>query len=152
MNILKYFLVITFFFISFLSNGQNGIYISKRFEFISQNEPFRNREDFTSKTLIIKINELHGEFLNGSILWELDEIDGQSVYLEYELISLKNSSFDQAENSFIKCYKANIKALDQIIDKVEVFVVKNVGTNTYRIDVFDPKNLTINRFDKLNKI
>jgi hypothetical protein len=149
---MKYYILFTIMLIDTLAFGQNGIYISQRFEFVSQNEPFRNREDFTAKTLIIKINEFHGEFLNGSILWELDEVDGQSVYLEYELLSLKNSSFDEDKNLFIKCYNANIKALDQIIDKVELFIIKDVGRNTYRIDVFDPINLTINRFDNLRKI
>jgi hypothetical protein len=149
---MKHILIILIVLLAFAGYGQNGIYISKRFEFVSQNEPSRNREDFTSKMLIIKINELHGEFLNGNILWEIDEVDGQSVYLEYELLSLKNSSFDDTKNLFTKCYKANIKALDQLIDRVEVFIIKDVENNTYRIDVFDPVNLTINRFDKMVKI
>ena len=152
MKYLKIVAAIAICGIAQLSLGQNGIYVSNRFEFVSQNESFRNREDFTPKKLIIRINEFHGEFLNGSILWEMDEADGQSVYLEYELISLKNSSFDQSSNSFIKCYNANIKVLDQIIDHVEVFIIKDIETNTYTIDVFDPLNLTINRFDKLIKI
>ncbi len=149
---MKYYLLLIMILFSVLSFGQNGIYISKKFEFISENEPLRNREDFTSNTLIIKINEFHGEFLSGSILWELEGDDGESFYLEYELTSLKNSSFDQTKNLFIKCYKANIKALDQIIDRVEVFIIQDVGTNSYRIDVFDPRKLTINRFDKLTKL
>lgn len=149
---MKYYILFAILLTNTLAFGQNGIYISQRFEFVSENEPFLNREDCTSKTLIIKINELHGEFLNGSILWEIEEVDGQSIYLEYELTSLKNSSFDENENQFVKCYNSNIKALGQIIDKAEVFIIKNINTGTYRIDVFDPRNMTINRFDNLVKL
>lgn len=149
---MKYFLIAICCLIINSTFGQNGIFVSNRFEFISQNEPLLNREDFIPKKMIININELHEEFISGSILWELSEVNSQSVYLEYELRGLKNSSFDNSTNSFIKCYKANIKISNIIRDHVDLYIIKNVSTNALRIDVFDPINLTIHRFDKFVKL
>lgn len=149
---MKYFLIAICCLIMNLTFGQNGIFVSNRFEFISQNEPSRNRVDFIPKKLIIDINELRDEFINGSILWELAEENSESVYLKYELLGLKNSSFDSGANTFIKCYKANIKVSNVIVDHVDLYIIKNVSTNALRIDVFDPLKLTIHRFDKFVKL
>ena len=149
---MKYFLIAIYCLIVNMTFGQNGIFSSNRFEFISQNEPSLNREDYTPKKLIININELHDEFINGRILWELFEENGQSVYLEYELLSLKNSSFDNTSNSFIKCHKTNVKVSNIIMDHVDLYIIKNVSTNALRIDVFDPIKLTIHRFERFAKL
>jgi len=131
--------------------AQNGVYQSTKFEFISQNEPSRNRVDYTKNTLTFQINEFHGEFLGGKILWEMKS-DGQSEFLEMSLKSIKNSYFDESDNAFIKVYHADLKILGQKIDQVEIYIWKFINDNTYRVDMYDPIKKTINRFDKIIKL
>jgi hypothetical protein len=149
---MKQLFLILFVLISISSIAQNGIFVSERFEFVNKNEPFKNREEFVPKKLIINITELHGEFVKGSILWDISEGGDDSEYIEFELTRIKNSSFDQESSSFIKCYESNMKILDQIIDHADVFIIKNVQNNDLRVDVFNRIKNTINRFDKLHKI
>ena len=85
--------------------AQNGIYQSTKFEFISKNEPSRNRVEYKNNTLTFQINEFNGEFIGGKILWEMKN-QGQSEFLEMSLVSLKNSFYDENNNAFVKVYKS----------------------------------------------
>lgn len=86
-------------FLSFLVIGQdlvaqNGVYQSIKFEFISKNEPARNRVEYKTNKLIFQINEFNGEFTGGKILWEMKN-EGQSEFLEISLLRMKNTYFDK---------------------------------------------------------
>ena len=135
---------------AFIVHGQNGVYQSSIFEYINENDPSKNHRESTNNTLIIQINELQGEFIDGKILWELKK-DGKSEYMEWELIRIKNSFFDEETNSFVKSYKANMKILGVVMRQADVYITKNIKDNTYRIDVYDPELKVINRFDNVTK-
>jgi uncharacterized protein YqfB (UPF0267 family) len=152
-NKMKHFFISTVFAVLICNaiHAQNGVYQSTKFEFISQNEPSRNRIDYTKNTLTFQINEIQGEFIGGKILWEMKS-EGQSEFLEMSLKSIKNSHFDDANNAFIKVYNADLKILGQVISQAEIFVWRFVNDNTYRVDMYDPIKKTINRFDKIIKL
>lgn len=148
----KIMYVVLCFFIVLNAKAQNGVYRSTKFQFISENEPFRNRISNENNTLTIQINEIQGEFLGGKILWEMKGDRDQTAIMEMSLKSIKNSYFDEEVNAFIKVYYAELKLLDSPFKQVEIFVSKFIKDNTYRIDMYDPVNKTINRFDRIIKI
>ena len=135
---------------TFIVHAQNGVYQSSIFEYINENNPSKNYREPADNTLIIQINELQGEFIDGKILWEMKK-DGKSEYMEWELIRIKNSFFDEETNSFVKSYKANMKILGVVMRQADVYITKNIKDNTYRIDVYDPELKVINRFDNVTK-
>ena len=135
---------------AFIVHSQNGVYQSSIFEYINENNPSKNHREPADNTLIIQINELQGEFIDGKILWEMKK-DGKSEYMEWELIRIKNSFFDEETNSFVKSYKANMKILGVVMRQADVYITKNIKDNTYRIDVYDPELKVINRFDNVTK-
>jgi len=132
-------------------SAQNGIYQSTKFEFISKNEPSRNRVEYKNNTLTFQINEFNGEFIGGKILWEMKN-QGQSEFLEMSLISIKNSFFDEKNNAFVKVYNANIMILGQVVGKEDIYITKFIDSNLYRLEMFNTVQQTINRFDNIKKL
>lgn len=131
--------------------AQNGIYQSHKYEFISENEPSRNRVEYTTNRLVFQINHIGGEFIGGRVLWEMQS-NGQSEWWEMELISIKNSFFDDNNSAFIKVYRANIKSLDQIISQEDIYIWRFVNDNTYRLDMRNPRRKTVVIFDDIKKL
>lgn len=131
--------------------AQNGIYKSTKFEFISKNEPNRNRVEYKNNTLTFQINEFNGEFTGGKILWEMKN-QGQSEFLEMSLISIKNSFFDEKSNAFVKVYNANIMMLGKVVGKEDIYITKFIDTNLYRLEMYNTVRQTINRFDNIKKL
>jgi hypothetical protein len=137
---------------AFCGYSQSGVYQSKKFEFISENTPSRNRVETKNNTLTFQINESNGEFISGKILWEMKSNSGNAEILEMSLKRIKNSYFEETVNAFIKIYAADIIINSQIVDQIDVYIWKFVANNTFRVDMVDSKQKTINRFDNIVKL
>ncbi len=151
MKTLKTSLIFVLF--CFNAFSQNGNYLSTKFEFISENNPSINRVENKKNLLTIQINEYQDQFLGGRILWELRENNySDSEFLEISLNSLMNSYYEQNSKAHIKVFNGNILLMGRVVDKVVVYIWKFTGSNTYRVDLYDPSKKTTNRFDNISKL